>query len=113
MIESIDTSAISAIPFLDLPLAVAARVFTVEGRFSEATSASDLDLSQISKGHLSEISLGVCNSLLTRLSEYVYDDSMSLYGHSDSYKTDIGKCSYDGDACSVRGPVDVCFSSPA
>lgn len=91
MIESIDTSAISAIPFLDLPLAVAARVFTVEGRFSEATSASDLDLSQISKGHLSEISLGVCNSLLTRLSEYVYDKSMSLYGHSDSYKTDIGE----------------------
>jgi phospholipid N-methyltransferase len=67
MIESIDSRAISAIPFLDFPLAIAARIFAIETRLEKASSQADL--SQVSKGHLSEISLGVCNSLLSRLSE--------------------------------------------
>ena len=77
MIESIDSCAISAIPFLDFPLVVAARVFSVESRLERAPSSSELDLSQVSKGHLSEISLGVCNTLLSRLSEYVRNNSSS------------------------------------
>lgn len=80
MLEQVDgPKAVTSFPFLDFPLALAARVFTVESRteqgqqISNSPSASPQDsqlMERAGRGRYAEVNSGVCNNFLGRLSEH-------------------------------------------
>ena len=69
MLDQLEEKEITSIPFLDFPLAIAARAFALDSRYERETTSSRELLSQASRGRLSEVSLGVCNNMLGRLGE--------------------------------------------
>lgn len=69
MMEQVDTRAVTATPFLDFPLAIAARAFALESRAEQEMSASLEDLTAANRGRFAEVSYGVCNNYLARMAE--------------------------------------------
>lgn len=69
MMDQIDARAINAIPFLDLPLTLVARVFAIENCTEQETTHSQAKPSAVNRSRFAGISLGVCNNLLARLAE--------------------------------------------
>ncbi|KAL5507485.1 hypothetical protein ACEPAH_6941 [Sanghuangporus vaninii] len=70
MMEQVDTHAVTSTPFLDFPLAIAARAFALESRAEQEMSASLEDLTVANRGRFAEVSYGVCNNYLTRMTEH-------------------------------------------
>ena len=67
MMEQIDPRAVTAIPFLDFPLAIAARAFALESRAEQDLVPSEQHSGV--RGRFAGVSHGVCNNLLSRLAE--------------------------------------------
>ncbi|KAH8119040.1 hypothetical protein DFH11DRAFT_1686042 [Phellopilus nigrolimitatus] len=70
MVEQVDMRAVAAIPFLDFPLAIAARAFAMESRTEQELSTPQKHMSSASRGRFAEVNHGVCNNILTRLAEH-------------------------------------------
>lgn len=69
MMEQVDSRAVTAVPFLDFPIAIAARVFALESRAEQEIPAPLEGLTAASRGRFAEVSYGACNNLLTRMAE--------------------------------------------
>ena len=67
MMEQIDPRAVTAIPFLDFPLAIAARAFAIESRAEQDPSSQEQ--MSVARGRFAGVSHGVCNNILSRLAE--------------------------------------------
>ena len=68
MLEQVDTRAIGSLPFLDFPLAIAARVFALESRAEQEITASE-GCPMAPRGRFAEVNYGVCSNILARLAE--------------------------------------------
>ena len=68
-LESTDTRAVATLPFLDFPLAIAAKTFAMESRFEQEMTPCQESMSTVSRGRLAEVNMGVCNAVLNRLAE--------------------------------------------
>ena len=69
MTDAIDNRVVTTCPFLDLPLALAARAFALKS-MSEQELTPLQEQASLTKGRFAEVSLGVCNTLLGRLAEF-------------------------------------------
>lgn len=69
MMEQVDARVVSAIPFLDLPLAIAARAFALESHLEQEMTPCQEKMPSVGRGRFAEVSLGVCNTILSRLAE--------------------------------------------
>ena len=64
--------AVSANPFLDLPLAIASQSFALEGRLEQEMTPCQEKMPTISRARYAEVSQGVCSTAIGRLAEYVH-----------------------------------------
>lgn len=69
MLDQLEDKEIISTPFLDFPMAIAARTFALDSRYEREAVTSREQLSLSNRGRLSEVNLGVCNNLLGRLGE--------------------------------------------